>query len=238
MKPDSIKNILFDLDGTLTDPKEGMTRCLQYALDRLGLPCPSPAELLVHIGPPVRQALSVILKTTDEALIEEALRLYRVRFSDTGLYENEVFAGVPEMLAALQRDASRRLFVATSKPLVFTEKILKHFRLTEYFEGIYGSELSGKLDNKIELVRHVLASESLEAAETLMVGDRLYDVLGARDNGCFSLGVTYGYGSREELKGAGADLLCDSPQEIAAHFLRSHATPANAPCLESDGAKM
>src|SRR5947209_7596729 len=149
MRPDSIKNILFDLDGTLTDPKEGITRCLQFALNRLGVPCPTPAELLVHIGPPVRSALSVILNTTDEALIEEALRLYRVRFAATGLYENEVCAGVPLMLETL-RASSRRLFVATSKPDVFTEKILNHFGLTDYFECVYGSELNGRLDNKVE----------------------------------------------------------------------------------------
>ena len=237
MKPDSIKNILFDLDGTLTDPKEGMTRCLQFALGELGVPCPPPAELLVHIGPPVRSALSVILKTTDETLIEEALRLYRVRFAETGLFENEVFAGVPEMLKTL-RASSHRLFVATSKPYVFTERILRHFRLTDYFEGVYGSELSGRLDNKIELIRHVLSSSELKPEETLMVGDRMYDIFGAKENGCFSLGVTYGYGSEEELRGAGADLLCHSPQEIAAYFSASSLTKDDSQSLESSGPKM
>src|SRR5437588_1035615 len=217
MRPDSIKNILFDLDGTLTDPEAGITRCLQYALDGLGVPCPAIAELHVYIGPPIRNALAEIMGTTDEALIEEALRLYRVRFAETGLFENEVFAGVPEMLEAL-RASSRRLFVATSKPQVFTERILNHFELTNYFERVFGSELNGKLDNKVELIRHVLSSASLAPDETLMVGDRMYDILGARENGCHSIGVTYGFGSEEELRSAGADLICESPREIAEHF--------------------
>jgi phosphoglycolate phosphatase len=212
-----IKNVLFDLDGTLTDPKEGITRCLQYAMDNLSLPCPAPAELHIHIGPPIRNALSVIMKTEDEELIEEALRIFRVRFSEIGLFENEVFAGVPEMLAAL-RASSRRLFIATSKPLVFTERILDRFGLTEYFDGIYGSQLNGTLDNKGELIGHVISSASLSSGETLMVGDRMYDILGAKKNGCLSLGVTYGYGSEEELRNAGADLICDSPLEIVSHF--------------------
>src|SRR4051794_24449329 len=113
MDLDSIKNVLFDLDGTLTDSKEGIVRSLQYAFEQLGLECPPPAELHAHIGPPVRNALCAMLKTEDACLIEEALRLYRVRFSETGLYENEVYAGVPEMLDSL-RSSNRRLFVATS----------------------------------------------------------------------------------------------------------------------------
>jgi phosphoglycolate phosphatase len=213
MTLDSIKNVLFDLDGTLTDPGEGITRCLQYALNEMGIECPAPAELHVHIGPPVRGALSIILKTTDESLIEEALRIYRVRFSETGIYENKVYDGVPEMLTAL-RASSRRLYVATAKPLVFTERILRHFGLTDYFDGIYGSELNGHLDNKVELIRHILKTSELSPSETLMVGDRMYDIFGAKENGCMSLGVTYGYGSEEELRNAGADLLCDSPGEI------------------------
>jgi phosphoglycolate phosphatase len=137
-----------------------------------------------------------------------------VRFSETGIYENEVYDGVPEMLADL-RASSHRLFVATAKPLVFTEKIMKHFRLSNYFEGIYGSELNGKLDNKVELIRHILKNAELSPGETLMIGDRMYDIRGARENGCMSLGVTYGYGSEGELESAGADLICHSPQEIA-----------------------
>lgn len=214
---DSIKNILFDLDGTLTDSSEGIVRCLQYAFEQLSIECPSPAELHAHIGPPVRNALSLMMKTEDTSLIEEALRLYRVRFSETGIYENRVYEGIPETLTAL-RASSKRLFVATSKPLVFTERILNHFRMTDYFDRVFGSELSGKLDNKVELISHVLSNATLAPDETLMVGDRMYDIFGAKENGCLSIGVTYGFGSEEELRNAGADLICQSPLEIAGQF--------------------
>jgi phosphoglycolate phosphatase len=215
MKLDSIKNILFDLDGTLTDPVEGMVKCFHYALERMSAPLPTRAELELHIGPPLRSTFSQIMETTEEALIERAVRLYRERFSEVGMFENEVFDGVPEMLARLQA-SSKRLFVATSKVQIYTERILKHFNLFEYFEGIYGSEMSGRFDNKADLIRHILASESLAPGETLMVGDRKYDILGAKENLCFAAGVTYGYGSAQELSEAGADCLCHSPREVAA----------------------
>jgi phosphoglycolate phosphatase len=217
MKPDSIKNILFDLDGTLTDPLEGMTRCFHYALERMSAPLPTRGELQLHIGPPLRSTFSQIMKTSDEAMIERAVNLYRERFSEVGMFENEVYDGVPEMLASL-RALSKRLFVATSKVQVYTERILKHFNLSSFFEGVYGSEMSGKFDNKADLIRHILANESLVADETLMVGDRKYDITGAKENCCFAVGVTYGYGSAEELKEAGADFLCHSPFDVTALF--------------------
>jgi phosphoglycolate phosphatase len=217
MKPDSIKNILFDLDGTLTDPLEGMTRCFHYALERMSAPLPTRDELQLHIGPPLRSTFSQIMKTSDEALIERAVNLYRERLSEVGMFENEVYDGVPEMLASL-RASAKRLFVATSKVQPYTERILKHFNLSDYFEGIYGSEMNGRFDNKADLIRHILASESLIANETLMVGDRKYDITGAKKNRCFALGITYGYGSAEELKEAGVDYLCHSPFDVAALF--------------------
>jgi phosphoglycolate phosphatase len=218
MRPDFIKNVLFDLDGTLTDPVEGITRCISYALERMSVPLPTRAELQLHIGPPLRHTFSQILKTTDEAKVEKAVVLYRERFTKVGMFENEVYEGVPEMLAALQSSA-RRLFVATSKVNLYTREILKHFKLSGYFDGVYGSELDGRFDNKADLIRHILASESLAAEETLMVGDRKYDITGAKENGCFAAGVTYGYGSAEELTAAGADYLCHSPHEVAKLFL-------------------
>jgi phosphoglycolate phosphatase len=217
MQHDSIKNILFDLDGTLTDPVEGITRCLQYAMERMSLPVQTREELLIHIGPPLRSTFRQILKTTDEKMIEQAVSLYRERFSVAGMFENEVYEGVPEMLAALQT-RSKRLFVATSKLDVYSREILKHFGLYDYFEGVYGSEPGGKLDNKADLIRHILASESLAPDETLMVGDRKYDIAGAKENNCRSAGVTYGYGSEEELRAAGADDLCRAPREVARLF--------------------
>lgn len=211
----SVKNVLFDLDGTLTDPVEGITRSICYALERMNVEPPCRAELLPHIGPPLRDTFSLILRTTDRLAIERAVELYRERFSETGLFENVVYDGVPEMLARLSASPPLRLFLATSKMRAFTLRILEHFALSGYFEAVYGSEPDGTLGEKADLIRHILAGESLRPEETLMVGDRKYDMMGARANGCLAAGVTYGYGSAEELIEAGADFLCQSPAEVA-----------------------
>ena len=150
--------------------------------------------------------------------LQREFEAYRERFAEVGLFENAPYEGIHDALAAI-RGTGAALFVATSKPLVFAEKILNHFGLTGYFDRIYGSELSGQLDNKVELIRHVISSASLLPEETSMVGDRMFDILGARENNCFSIGVTYGYGPEEELRIAGADMICENPQAIAAHFL-------------------
>jgi phosphoglycolate phosphatase len=210
----AVKNVLFDLDGTLTDPVEGITRCICYALERLSVAPPGRADLLPHIGPPLRDTFSLILRTTDKPKIEEAVRFYRERFSETGMFENVVYDGVPEMLAQL-RASQKRLFLATSKMRAFTLRILEHFALSGYFDAAYGSEPDGTLGEKADLIRHILASEGLRPEETLMVGDRKYDIMGAKENSLLAAGVTYGYGPVEELTEAGADFLCHSPLEVA-----------------------
>ena len=222
LKPDSVRNILFDLDGTLTDPVEGITRCIQYALERMSAPPPGRDDLLAHIGPPLRSTFSQLLRTADKPAIERAVELYRERFAEVGMFENAVYDGVPEMLARL-RAAPRRLFVATSKMRAYTLRILAHFDLSGYFDGAYGSEPDGTLGEKADLIRHVLAAERLRAGETLMVGDRKYDMAGARANGCLAAGVTYGYGSAAELTEAGADFLCRSPAGVAELLLGPRA---------------
>jgi len=206
--------VLFDLDGTLSDPVEGITRSICYALERMDVQPPCRAELLPHIGPPLRDTFSLILRTTDRRAIERAVELYRERFASTGMFENVVYDGVPEMLAQI-RASSKRLFLATSKMRAFTLRILEHFSLSAYFDGVYGSEPDGTLGEKADLIRHILASERLRPGETLMVGDRKYDIAGAKENGCLAAGVTYGYGSAEELAQAGADFLCHSPKGVA-----------------------
>jgi phosphoglycolate phosphatase len=218
MRRNSIKNVLFDLDGTLTDPREGITRCIQYALEQLNRPVPAQSALEAYIGPPLRSTFALILASTDAALVETAVGLYRERFSATGLFENELYAGVPSMLERLQA-ARLRLFVATSKVGMFAERILEHFGLSSFFDGVYGSMLDGRFDNKVDLLRHLLASERLAAAESVMIGDRKHDVFAARQNEMLSLGVTYGYGTRAELTTAGADALCDSPAGIVDFLL-------------------
>lgn len=219
MKRKLFKNVLFDLDGTLTDPREGITRSMQYALEKLQRPVLSQSTLEAYIGPPLRGSFAAILEAADAQLLETAVGFYRERFSSVGLYENEVYADVPLMLESL-RAARLRLFLATSKVGMFAERILEHFRLKQFFDGVYGSTLDGGFDDKAELLRHLLETERLEPSETLMIGDRRHDVIAARHNRLFALGVTYGYGTREELLAAEADALCDSPVEVVRFLLR------------------
>lgn len=208
-------NLLFDLDGTLTDPALGITRCYHYALAALARDAPAHDALLRLIGPPIRQNFRALLGSDDPALVERAVALYRERYADAGLFENEVYPGVESMLADL-RAAGCRLFVATSKLARFVAPILEHFRLADFFSALYGSALDGSLDDKSDLLAHLIAAERLDPARTLMIGDREHDVFAARRNGLSSLGVTYGYGARAELTAAGADFICDTPAEVAA----------------------
>jgi phosphoglycolate phosphatase len=206
-------NVLFDLDGTLTDPAEGIVRCIQYSLAMLQISCPPAEELTRYIGPPLREVFISVCESADDVLIERAVAVFRERFSRVGLFENIPYSEVPSMLQWLNSD-SYRLFVATSKPQVFAERILQHFELANYFEEIHGNDLGGSLDNKSELLRGLLMSRSLNPKETVMVGDRKHDVIAAKSNGLVSIGVTYGYGSPGELTEAGVDYLCHSPTEI------------------------
>jgi phosphoglycolate phosphatase len=213
-----IRNVLFDLDGTLTDPADGITRCYAHALERLGLAPPPRADLLRYIGPPMRENFAAVLGDEDRELIERAVVFYRERFSRVGLYENEVYPGVREMLAAL-RAAGLRLFVATSKVTEYSVRVLEHFRLAEFFASVHGATPDGSLDDKAELVARLLRVEGIGAAESVMIGDREHDIRAARRNGVRSVGVAYGYGSRAELEAAGADFIRDTPAGVAALLL-------------------
>jgi phosphoglycolate phosphatase len=138
---------------------------------------------------------------------------YRERFGDIGLYENDVYAGIPEVLTSL-RQSGHRLFVATSKAHVFAERIIDHFGLREYFEEVFGAELDGTRADKSDLLAYALKATSVDPSRTVMIGDRSYDMIGARNNGLRTIGVLYGYGSQEELITAGASQLCASPAAI------------------------
>ncbi len=203
-------SVFFDLDGTLTDPARGITRSIRYAFERLDVPPPPAAALRELIGPPLLRSFERLL---DEERAPVALAFYRERFAATGLYENEVYAGIPEALAELL-EAGRRLYVASSKPQVFVERILAHFGLARFFDAAFGSELDGTRSDKSELLRHALARTGVQAAEATMVGDREHDVFGATDNGLAAVGVLYGYGSRGELLAAGAARIARSPADL------------------------
>lgn len=194
-----IKNILIDLDGTLTDPKVGITTSARYGLEKIGHPISDEINIDWIIGPPLKASLAKILNVeADHVLAEQALMAYRERFAVKGLYENHVFEGVAETLAELKR-RGYRLFVATAKPTVYAKQILEHFDLAQYFTEIYGSELNGERTNKAELIQYILAQQQLQADQCMMVGDREHDILGARQNGMETIAVNYGYGSQQEL---------------------------------------
>ena len=205
--------VLFDLDGTLTDPKPGITRSIAYALERMGRPVPDLDTLTWCIGPPLALSFQTLLGCDDPVETQRAVDFYRERFGDVGMFENSVYEGVPEMLSAVA--ALNRVFVATSKPIVFAERIVEHFGLRSFFDGLYGSELDGRLADKGDLISHVLRAESISAEAATMVGDREHDVLGARRADVPCVGVLYGYGTVEELRAAGAAVLCRTPAEVA-----------------------
>lgn len=220
---------LFDLDGTLTDPKTGITRCIQYALERMGRPIPEADALTWMIGPPLVTGFTKLLGGPEDA--PEAVRLYRERFSDVGLFENEVYPGIPEVLQTLQ-GSGVRLFVATSKPHVFARRIVEHFGLSSFFREVYGSELDNRNADKRDLIRHILDQERFDPWDAVMIGDREHDAIGARANGIAPIGVTWGYGSRQELTEAGVTCLVSRPDELVELVLtpsRSTPLPASTP---------
>ncbi len=208
-----LQHILFDLDGTLTDPKIGITRSIQYALEKLKKPVPSCDNLTWCIGPPLLDSLHRLVGGEDLSLAREALALYRERFSELGKFENTVYPDIPELLKNLQQQGFQ-LFLATAKPDLFAREILDHFQLSSYFSNIYGSKLNGELSKKGDLIQHIIQRERLQAEHALMVGDRKHDVLRAKSCGMKSLGLLYGYGTHQELIEAGADFLADNPLDI------------------------
>jgi phosphoglycolate phosphatase len=206
--------IYFDLDGTLTDPKAGITRSIQHALRKLDYAVPSEDELTWCIGPPLRASLKRLLDNDD--LVERAVSLYRERFADIGIFENEIYPGIEDTLSVLAK-SGRRLFVATSKAWIYAERIIDHFKLTTYFERVFGSELDGIRSDKTDLLGYALRTACVDPLQAIMIGDRSHDMIGARNNGMTALGVLYGYGSKEELVNAGAHHVCATPQELLDH---------------------
>jgi phosphoglycolate phosphatase len=212
-----VNTILFDLDGTLTDPKPGITRCIQFALEALGEPAPQGDELNWCVGPPLKESFERLLQCQDEELLQKALNHYRDRYAKTGMFENTVYIGIPATLEKL-KNIGFHLYVATSKPSVFASAILEHFRLSQFFRHTYGSELNGHLSNKTELVGHILQTENLNPDSTIIVGDREHDVVAGKTNGIYTAAVSYGYGTEKELADARPDVRFDTPDEIAFFF--------------------
>ncbi len=206
-------HIYFDLDGTLTDPYEGITKCILYALERLGVERPDAGTLRRAIGPPLQLTFAELVGSQRTG---RAIELYRERFAAEGWRENVPYAGIHDALEAL---ASRghELFVATTKPHVFAKRIVAHFGLAGFFTAVYGSELDGTRVDKGELLGWALPQRSA-GTESVMVGDREHDMIGAARNGIEAVGVAYGYGSVDELEAAGASRVLHSTGELAGAF--------------------
>ncbi len=200
---------LFDLDGTLTDPKEGITKSVQYALRHFGIETENLDELCCFIGPPLKDSFMEYYGFSEEQA-GKAIDVYREYFSGKGLYENKAYEGVAEVLQSFL-NAGKKLYVASSKPEVFVRMILKHFELDSYFTFMGGADMGETRVKKADVIRYVLEECGIrDLDKTVMIGDRKHDVLGAKETGIASVGVLYGYGSEQELKAAGADVLAET----------------------------
>lgn len=228
-------HVLLDLDGTLTDPREGILNCMRHALSLLDEPCPSDGELERYIGPPLQVSFAALLGA-DSPKIATAVALYRQRFSPVGLFENRLYPGIPEALRRLKA-LGGTVFVATSKPTIFAERIIDHFGLARDVDAVFGSELDGTRSDKTELIAHILARRSLARDATCMVGDREHDIRGAKGNGIRAIGALWGYGSRKELLDAGAEALCETPGELCdlLDAVQEHARAPGGPGTPAGG---
>lgn len=205
--------ILFDLDGTLTEPKKGITRSFQFALKKFGINENNMEVLTSFIGPPLKSTF-INHYGFDEKKAWEAVTYYREYFTQKGMFENEVYPGIPEMLQQLKSE-QKKILLATSKATIFSEKILEHFNLKDYFDHIVGSNYDGTRAEKTEVISYALSLlGDAFFYNPVMIGDRKHDIIGSKQNRIDSIGVTYGYGSYQELKEAGATYILDSVAEV------------------------
>jgi phosphoglycolate phosphatase len=219
-----VTTLLFDLDGTLTDNYPGISRSVAHALAAMGVEPPGPEVLRRCVGPPLRESFAWLLDTSEPQVIERAIALYRERYGDVGWRENEVYGGIEDMLARLA--AITPVYVCTSKPAVFAQRIVTLFGLSPYVRRVYGADLEGTLDDKANLFAHAARCEGFDAEGAILIGDRAQDVRAARMNGARAIGALWGYGSREEL--AGAHAFAGSPHEVDGSIADLIARPATA----------
>jgi phosphoglycolate phosphatase len=207
------KIILFDLDGTLSDPKLGITKSVQYALQRMGIVEPDLDKLECFIGPPL-QASFAEYYDLDEESTQRAIDFYRERFKDKGMFENELYSEIPLLLKSL-KEQEYILVIATSKPTVFSEEILKHFNINQYFKLVVGSNLDGTRTSKTEIIQYILDKYNEHRLDDfIMIGDRKHDIIGANNAGIDSIGVTYGYGPFKELSDSSPTYIVNCVEEI------------------------
>lgn len=211
--------LFLDLDGTLTDSMEGITRSVAYALRYFGIEVQNMNELCPFIGPPLIDSFRDFYNFSEEEA-NKAVALYRERFAKTGIYENKLYDGVVEFLKdAKEQDYS--LILATSKPTVFAKEILRFFELSDLFKDVVGSNLDGTLHSKADVIRHAIETNKLIDKSTIvMIGDRMHDIAGAKSNNIDSIGVLHGFGNREELENAGADYIVSDIHELRRFLLQ------------------
>jgi phosphoglycolate phosphatase len=206
------KVVLFDLDGTLSDPKEGITKSIQYALDKMGIVEHDLDMLTRFIGPPLQETFSQGYRMNADE-VTQAIDFYRERFKDVGMFENKLYPNIPKLLSSLSKDYT--LVVATSKPTSFSETILNYFKIDHFFDLIVGSNLDGTRSAKTEIIQYILDNyDAHPPSEFIMIGDRKHDLIGAKNTGIDSVGVTYGYGSVEELKDSNPTYLVNQVEDI------------------------
>ncbi len=209
----SFDYLLFDLDGTLTNPALGITNSIMYALRKNNIEPPSREELYCCIGPPLIDAFMELWGFSREGA-EKALSDYREYFSTKGIFENEVYSGTLELLKRLY-DSGKKIYLATSKPEIYARQILQHFNLAQYFTFIAGNSLSEDRPTKADVISYLFKEcPEIQKERAVMIGDRKYDILGAKETGLSSVGVLFGFGSEAELCSAGADHICDSPSSL------------------------
>ena len=204
--------IFMDLDGTISDPKEGITKAVAHALSYYGIQVENLDTLEKFIGPPLLDSFQDFYGFSEEQS-REAVGKYREYFGSQGLFENVLYDGMKELLSAVVSHG-KKIVIATSKPEVYTVQILKYFGIEHYFQFVAGSTLDGCWSKKGDVIRYALDSLKITADQALMVGDRKHDVMGAKENGMYSIGVLYGYGDRKELETAGADCIVTDVEEL------------------------
>ena len=211
--------ILFDLDGTLTDSSEGITKSVQYALDKMGIHEPDLKPLERFIGPPLYDEFRRSYGF-DDAEAKQAIDFYRERFGVVGWKENLLYDGIPELLKALT-EAGKILSTASSKPAFFIDKIVKYFDIAQFFTVVAGATLDGSIGTKTQVVQQALERLNVQdRSQAVLIGDRLHDAEGARACGIDCIGVTFGFGSREELESAGANHVVDRVDELLPLLVR------------------
>jgi phosphoglycolate phosphatase len=210
-------DLLFDLDGTLTDSRDGIVRCYQHALAELGRAVPPASDLGAFVGPPLASCFRSLLQTDDCETIERAVASYRRRYEERGMFENSLYPGIADALAALAHEG-HRLYVVTAKPASYATRILEHFTIDAFFQAVYGPEMGQRYFDKGMLVETALKTSAIPPEVAYMAGDRSDDVAAAKENGVHAIGVTWGYGGRDELIQSGADVLIQSPSDLVAYI--------------------